>query len=114
MVEFSDNYGNVLESPAERIDCGGIWCVSFCLENLGCIFIINSFSYVANGSLCTLKGKSESKFVAKEFVDYIDLNDNTIVFFGIVLTWIGFGTVFEIKNGHERTVSPYLSAGTVR
>lgn len=114
MADFSDNYGTIIDSSTEIIDCGGVWCVSFCLENLGNIFIVNSFSYTASGSCCMLKGKSESKFLIKEFTPYSNLNDDTIVFFGIILTWIGFGTAFEIKNGNERTVSPYLAAGTVR
>lgn len=114
MLEVSDNYGSISDSPTERINCGGIWGVFYCLENLGDINIINSFSYVSSGSCGSLRGKSENNFVVKEFVPHIDLNDIAIVYFGIVLTWIGFGTVFEIKNGTERTVSPYLTGGTVR
>lgn len=114
MVDVSDNYGSILDSPTEKVDCGGVWSIFCCLENLGDINFINSFSYVSSGSCGTLKGKSENNFVVKEFVPHFDLNDITIVFFGIVLTWIGFGTAFEIKNGSERTISPYLTGGTVR
>lgn len=114
MIDASDNYGNILDSPTERIDCGGIWCVLFCLESLGDIKVVNIFVYESSGSCGSFKGKSETKLVAKEFSPHFDLNDITIVFFGIVLTWIGFGTVFEINNGSERTVSPYLTGGTVR
>jgi len=114
MTEFSDNYGSILDSPTEIINCGGIWCVLFCSENLGDVIVINTFVYTSSGSCGSLKGKSKSEFIIKEFVPHFDLNDITIVFFGIVLTWIGFGTVFEIDNGNERTVSPYLTGGTVR
>jgi hypothetical protein len=114
MIEFSDNYGSIIDSPTEIIDCGGVWCVFYCLENLGDIRVINTFTYTSNGSCRFLKGKSETKLILQEFVPHFDLNDTTIVFFGIILTWIGFGTAFEIKNGSERTISPYLTGGTVR
>jgi hypothetical protein len=114
MAEFSDNYGSIVDSPTEIIDCGGTWCILFCSENLGDVKVVNTFTYTSSGSCGSLKGKSENNFISKEFVPYFDLNDITIVFFGIVLTWIGFGTVFEINNGSERTVSPYLTGGTVR
>jgi hypothetical protein len=114
MLESSDNYGSISDSPTEIIDCGGVWCVLFCLENFGTVNIVNTFSYIANGSCGSLNGKSDNKFIIKEFVPHYDLNDDAIVFIGIILTWIGFGTVFELNNGSERTVSPYLTGGTVR
>jgi hypothetical protein len=114
MIEFSDNYGTIDRLPTEVIDCGGVWCVLYCLENLGDIRVINTFAYTSNGSCGSLKGKSETKLVVQEFIIHFDLNDDTIVFFGIILTWIGSGTVFEIDNGSERTVSPYLTGGTLR
>jgi hypothetical protein len=114
MAEVSDNYGTILDSPTEKNDCGGVWSIFYCLENLGDIFIINSFSYTSSGSCGSIKGKSENNFIVNHFIPHFDLNDITIVFFGIVLTWIGFGTAFEIKNGSERTISPYLTGGTVR
>jgi hypothetical protein len=58
-------------------------------------------------------GESISKKIT-QFKSYQDLNSLEIVYCGIVLTWIGFGTVFELDNGSERIASPYLSSGTVR
>jgi hypothetical protein len=114
MVEFSENYGSILDCPAEFVSCGTISSVLFFSENFGNINIINTFTYISNGSCGSLKGKSQSKFVTKEFVPHFDLNDISIVFFGVVLVWIGFGTLFELNNGSERIVSPYLTGGTVR
>jgi len=116
MIEFSDNYGTIDHLPTEVIDCGGVWCVLYCSENLGNLIIINTFSFTSDGLCGSLKAKGQSDTVCvyNEFVIHYDLNDDTIVFFGIILTWIGSGTVFEIGNGSERTVSPYLTGGTVR
>lgn len=114
MIESYENYGSILDFPTEIVDCGGIWCLLFFQENFGCIGIVNTFAYVSNGSCGSLKGKSQNKFVSKEFVPHLDLNDVSIIFFGVILVWIGFGTLFELDNGSERIVSPYLTGGSVR
>jgi len=116
MVDSFDNYGCIDSSPTEIIDCGGIWCVFFCLEDLGTINFFNTFSYTSDGECDFFKvsGQSKTICIKKEFVPHLDLNDFDIIFCGIVLRWIGFGTAFEISNGIERIVSPYLASGTVR
>jgi hypothetical protein len=48
------------------------------------------------------------------FNPYKDLNSMDIIYYGIIIRWIGCGTVFELDNGTERIVSPYLSTGTTR
>jgi len=60
-----------------------------------------------------LKGSSITRKVSI-FVPYVDLNHMGIVYCGIVIRWIGFGTAFELDNGIERVISPYLASGTVR
>lgn len=59
-------------------------------------------------------GKSEVVVNIKSFIPHDDLNTDEIIYYGIILTWIGFGTVFELGNGSERITSPYLASGTVR
>jgi len=59
-------------------------------------------------------GESITVVKISPFVPHEDLNTCEIIYCGIVLTWIGFGTVFELDNGSERITSPYLSSGTVR
>lgn len=114
MIEFSDDYGTISDSPTDNVDCGGIFGVFQISENLGSIILINVFSYTSSGSCGSIKGKSQHTFTIKEFVPHEDLNDIVIIFFGIILTWIGSGTAFELDNGSERMVSPYLTGGTVR
>jgi hypothetical protein len=65
-------------------------------------------------SLFKVKGSSKTNFKVSIFKSYEDLNVDDIIFSGIILTWIGFGTVFEIDNGSERIISPYLTSGTAR
>lgn len=121
MYGFGDDYGSIVEIATEILDCGEIptsnqKSLDEEEDEEEDLSLRNTFSYCSTGQGSTLKasGKSVIVCVQKDFVNHEDLNEDTIVFFGIVLTWIGNGTLFEIDNGLERTVSPYLASGTVR
>lgn len=121
MSGFGDDYGSIMDVATEILDCGEIpTSTQKSLEeddeeeeDLG---LRNTFSYCSTGEGSSFKasGKSIIVCVQKTFVNHEDLNEDTIVFFGIILTWIGNGTLFEMDNGLERSVSPYLASGTVR
>jgi hypothetical protein len=114
---FPEDYGSIVDPPTEIIDCGGIPSKNSndLEEEEEEKPLPNSFSYCSTGKTESfkIKGSSKNNFTAI-FAHIEDLNEDSIVFFGIILTWIGFGTVFEIDNGFERIVSPYLASGTVR
>lgn len=120
MPRVPDDYGSIADPVTEVIDCGGIPLQKNNLvdeeeEEEDHKNLSNTFSYCSTGRGSSLKVKGDSKVVFTEtFKSYFDLNEDSIVFFGIVLTWIGFGTPFEIENGLERIVSPYLASGTMR
>lgn len=110
-----EDYGTILEDPAEVLDAGYL----FAVNNNNIIKTDNQtsvtcFSYYSSGE----SKKKTFKVVGSSAVNFArivdscrDLNEDCIVFFGIILTWIGFGTLFEIENGLERSVSPNLVAG---
>ncbi len=119
MLGFGDDYGSIVEVATEVIDCGESSPSNQKSssddeeeEDLG---LRSTFSYCSSGIGPALKptGKCKTTYTQIQ-VESIDLNEDCIVFFGIILTWIGFGTLFEMDNGLERTVSPYLASGTVR
>jgi hypothetical protein len=58
--------------------------------------------------------KSKSKKVSAEFIRLENLNKKSIIFYGIILTWYGYGTVFELCNGLERQVIPDVSGGGLK
>jgi len=119
MQRVPDDYGSIADPVTEIVDCGAMPTQknNLCEEdeeedhkNLS-----NTFSYCSTGKGSSLKVKGNSKIIFVEiFEEYKNLNEDVIVFCGIILTWIGFGTLFEIDNGLERIVSPYLASGTVR
>lgn len=108
---LQDDYGSIDSPPDEVEDAGSLEDpveyddAENCLapQNISC-----------NGSLFKIKGKSETKHFKKEFSPHCNLNTDDIVFCGIVLTWVGFGTVFELDNGLEREVCPYINSGVTR
>jgi hypothetical protein len=122
MINFSEDYGSIVDIPTEIIDGGNIptrksnsSLEESCEEDEENKFSPNCFSYCSNGTINSFKIKGSSQYTFKKlFVAIKNLNENSIVFFGIILTWIGFGTLFEIDNGLERIVSPYKSSGTIR
>lgn len=120
MLRVPDDYGSIADPVTEIVDCGGMSVEkndsnSEEDEEEDHKNLSNTFSYCSTGKGSSLKVKGNSKTTFVEiFKIYLDLNEDSIVFCGIILTWIGFGTVFEIDNGLERTVSPYLASGRVR
>jgi hypothetical protein len=58
--------------------------------------------------------KSKSKKVSAEFIKLENLNKKSIIFYGIILTWYGYGTVFELCNGLKRQVIPDVSGGGLK
>jgi len=74
--------------------------------------INNSTTQVPFGSINISGTKSEASVKS-------NLVRGTFVTFGTAgkvrgSNWVGFGTVFEIGNGLERTLRPYVSSGTLR
>ena len=59
-----------------------------------------------------IKGK-ETKYIrkTKEFKKFIDLNTNSIIFYGIIIRWIGFSIIFQLSNDSERKLIPDVSGG---
>lgn len=111
VYHLQEDYGSIDSPPDEMEDAGALEDpVEYDTEE-------NILTPKQIKNSCTLfkaRGKSKSTFKPSNFIEYDDLNTDDIIFCGIILTWIGFGTVFELDNGSERITSPYLSSGTVR
>jgi hypothetical protein len=107
----TEDLGNITEFTDEIIDYGTLD------ETLGFTrcFIVSAGITKNKDGICGLRIKGSSISGKKSiFNSYVDLNHMDIVYCGIVIRWIGFGTAFELDNGIERIVSPYLSSGTMR
>lgn len=109
-----EDYGVLNTLPNEVFDCGNLYVnENEKLENEEVLFIVDE-QVITSCSLFKLSGKSKVVLEESDFNNISDLNSDDIVYCGIILTWIGFGTVFELDNGSERIVSPYLTGGSVR
>jgi hypothetical protein len=107
----SEDLGSITSPPEEVRDYGTLDLSS---TPTTCFIATGGIPDSENNSgIIKIVGKSITKKIS-QFKLHQDLNSLEIVYCGIVLTWIGFGTVFEFDNGYERITSPYLSSGTVR
>ena len=63
----------------------------------------------------TLKSSTETecKKVSSEFNKFENLNKKSLILSKIIVTWYGYGTVFELNNGLERQVIPDVSGGGI-
>lgn len=111
VFHLQEDYGSIDSPPEEMEDAGSLEePVEYdTAENL----LISSFINYKGVSF-RIRGKSKVEYCRKEFISHTDLNTDDIVFCGIVLTWIGFGTVFEFDNGLQRNVCPYRNSGVAR
>lgn len=110
------------EQPLE--DCGSINTTPNVLVDYGtleptsnrrtCFIAVGGVDEESGETGIKVGGESIVVVHVKPFVAHEDLNTDEIIYYGIILTWIGFGTAFELGNGNERIVSPYLTGGTVR
>lgn len=111
--EYSeDDCGLILSSPIEVFDCGKI------IDNIDCIDTENYFTINNSESLYpfgSIKIKSSEKVkykkVCVEFRKLDQISKRSILLNGMIITWYGYGTVFEFKNGLERQVIPDVSGG---
>ena len=113
--EYSaDDCGLILSSPIEVLDCGGIVETYNYIED--CYTINCSETLHPFGSIKISNSNSKQtcyKKVSSEFVRFENLNNKSIILTGIIITWYGYGTLFEINDGLIRQVVPDVSGGGI-
>ena len=111
--EYSeDDCGLILSSPIEVFDCGKI-CEGVDLDDVDNYFTINDVDtlYPFGSIRINSSEKVKYKKVCVEFRKLDEINKRSILLNGMIITWYGYGTVFEFKNGLERQVIPDVSGG---
>jgi len=111
-AHLEEDYGSITSPPDEVLDGGNLDDDHYSDDSDNNLDI--ALPQKEKVSLFKVRGKSKVYSASSEFIPHKNLNSDDIIFVGIVLTWIGFGTAFEFDNGYERIVSPYLSAGDMR
>lgn len=111
--EYSeDDCGLILSSPIEVFDCGKI-VESVASDEVENYFTINDSETLYPFGSIKVKSFEKVKYkkVCVEFRKLDNINKRSILLNGIIVTWYGYGTVFEFKNGLERQVIPDVSGG---
>jgi|688.fasta_scaffold201972_2 hypothetical protein len=109
-----EDHGDLDTAPDEFFDGGNLEPDNRGEEKDTDILDISNEEVVRSCSLFKVRGESKAIVKVSVFSNHEDLNTDDIVYCGIILTWIGFGTSFELNNGSERIISPYLNSGTAR
>ena len=110
-IYSEEDFGFIASSPSVSEDYQQISSASTTSEDW---FVITStFTQIPFGSIGNISGTAEegssNKFDASGTIQVSKTLDENVTF-----TWAGTGTLFEIGNGLERSLSPYVSSGTVR
>ena len=109
---LSDDCGLISSSPIEVLDCGEI--VEICDYTEDCYTINYSETLYPFGSITVSNSKQTCyRKISSEFVRFESLNKKSIILTGIIITWYGYGTLFEINDGLIRQVVPDVSGGGI-
>jgi hypothetical protein len=100
----------LLSSVEEVFDCG---CITSVAEETEDFYVIScSETLTPFGTISTNKNTTAKTYkVSSAFIRLEKLNKKSIILTGIIITWYGYGTVFELSNGLERQVIPDVSGG---
>ncbi len=108
--EYSEDIcGLITSTPMELFDCGKI---TDNLEIKEDFYTINcSTTLRPFGSIKIQSTKTKFKKVSVGFRKLEDLNHRSIIFYGIIINWIGFNIIFESDSSLKRQVIPDVSGG---
>jgi len=110
-IYSEEDFGFIASSPSVSEDYQQISSASATSEDW--FAITSTFTQIPFGSIGNISGtaeeRSSNKFDASGTIQVSKTLDENVTF-----TWAGTGTLFEIGNGLERSLSPYVSSGTVR
>jgi hypothetical protein len=111
--EYSeDDCGLILSSPIDVFDCGKISGSNDLFETENYCTVSNSETLYPFGSIkINSTDKVKYKKVCVEFITLDKISKRSILLTGVIITWYGYGTVFELRNGLERQVIPDVSGG---
>ena len=101
--------GFLTDSSWEVIDCGTL--VETTESNDDFYDITCNETLTPFGGVKVSGGNTKYKKTNSVFKKYLDLNSRSIVFYGIVLRWVGFSVIFQLSNDAKRDVIPDVSGG---
>jgi hypothetical protein len=106
---FQEDFGTITNSSWETDDCGNITNITVDSENH--YEIAHNETLIPFGSIKVFGNKTKYTKKTSIFKKYIDLNLKSIIFYGIVLRWIGFSIIFQLSGDLKRKVIPDVSGG---
>jgi hypothetical protein len=110
--EYSESGCGTLSSRPDDIVDFGTLSHSNDLELIEDFYYINcSKTIFPFGKLQITSTETKVKKVSSVYRKVYNLNHNSIIFFGIIIKWIGFNFIFESNSSLKRQVIPDVSGG---
>lgn len=108
--EYSqEDCGFLTDSSWEVVDCGNLEGYVDSKEDS---YVIDcNETLIPFGGVKVNGGNAKYRKINSVFKKYLDLNSRSIIFYGIVLRWVGFSVLFQLSNDMKREVIPDVSGG---
>jgi len=107
---LTEDCGLLSSFVGDIFDCGNIGEV---INETQDFYIVTCSETLIPFGTIKVSKRTSSKTIkeSSEFVRLENLNKKSIILSGIIITWYGYGTVFELCNGLERQLIPDVSGG---
>lgn len=110
---LEDCYGGLNADPDEGFDCGKISNDIQSADNYSLITCNETLIPFGNLKSISKNTKTKTKKVSGYFIKLSKITDKSIILNGLIINWIGYGTLFELDNGLDRLLVPDKSGGGV-
>ena len=112
--EYSEDSCGLLSTSSDDIfDCGTISNSVSETEDYFSISISETLTPFGTLKVTNKKINAKTKKVSSYSERLYNINKKSIILNGLIINWIGFGTLFELDNGLIRQVIPDVSGGGV-
>lgn len=106
--EYSQEDCGLVSTSCEVEDYGNL---SDCAEQKEDFYYVDCNETLYPFGSVIIKGSSKHRHRTSVFKKALDLNLNSIVFYGIIIRWMGYSVMFQMSNSLERIVIPDVSGG---
>ena len=111
---YSEEFCGTLQDSSEEVfDCGKISNSVAEKEDYSPITNKETLTPFGGVKITNKNTKAKTKRVSSFSNRLYNINNRSIILNGLIINWIGYGTVFEINNGLDRLVIPDKSGGGV-
>jgi len=111
---YSEETCGLLSTTSDEVfDCGGISNSTTDTEDYSLITNTETLTPFGGLKITNNNTKATTKRISSFSNRLYNVNNKSIILNGLIINWIGFGTLVELDNGLDRLVIPDKSGGGV-